>query len=88
MINYLAPEGEYCPTKEDLDEAKKVADFLEIPFFTFDYRKEYSAKVLDYMYDGYQKGITPNPDIMCNSEVKFKVFLDEALEHGFDYIAM
>ena len=67
MINYLAPEGEYCPTKEDLDEAKKVADFLEIPFFTFDYRKEYSAKVLDYMYDGYQKGITPNPDIMCNS---------------------
>ena len=88
MINYLAPEGEYCPTKEDLDEAKKVADFLEIPFFTFDYRKEYSAKVLDYMYDGYQKGITPNPDIMCNSEVKFKVFLDEALEHWFDYIAM
>ncbi|MBB1564895.1 tRNA 2-thiouridine(34) synthase MnmA [Candidatus Gracilibacteria bacterium] len=88
MINYLAPEGEYCPTKEDLEEAKKVANFLEIPFFTFDYRKDYEKKVLDYMYEGYRKGITPNPDIMCNSEVKFKVFLDEALELGFDYIAM
>ncbi|MBF0913891.1 tRNA 2-thiouridine(34) synthase MnmA [Candidatus Gracilibacteria bacterium] len=88
MINYLAPEGEYCPTKEDLEEAKKVASFLEIPFFTFDYRKDYEKKVLDYMYEGYRKGITPNPDIMCNSEVKFKVFLDEALELGFDYIAM
>ena len=88
MINYLAPEWEYCPTKEDLAEAKKVAEFLEIPFFTFDYREDYAHKVLDYMYEWYQKWITPNPDIMCNSEVKFKVFLDEALEHGFDYIAM
>ena len=88
MINYLAPEGEYCPTKEDLEEAKKVANFLEIPFFTFDYRKDYEKKVLDYMYEWYRKWITPNPDIMCNSEVKFKVFLDEALELWFDYIAM
>ena len=87
MINYLAPEGEYCPTKDDLEEAKKVAEFLDIPFFTFDFRDEYEAKVLNYMYEGYKKGITPNPDIMCNSEVKFKVFLDEALEAGFDMVA-
>jgi len=87
MINYLAPEGEYCPTKDDLEVAKEVAAFLDIPFFTFDFRDEYEAKVLNYMYEGYQKGITPNPDIMCNSEVKFKVFLDEALEAGFDMVA-
>lgn len=87
MINYLAPEGEFCPTLWDLEEAKKVAEYLDIPFFTFDFRKEYENKVLKYMYAWYQKGITPNPDIMCNSEVKFKVFLDEALESGFDMVA-
>jgi len=87
MINYLAPEGEFCPTLGDLEEAKKVAEYLDIPFFTFDFRDEYEKKVLSYMYEWYQKGITPNPDIMCNSEVKFKVFLDEALESWFDMVA-
>ena len=87
MINYMAPEGEVCPTREDIKVAKEVAEYLDIPFFTFDYRDEYEAKVLNYMYEGYQKGITPNPDIMCNSEIKFKVFLDEALELGFDGVA-
>jgi len=87
MINYMAPEGEYCPTKEDIEVAKEVAAYLEIPFFTFDYRDEYEDKVLNYMYAWYQKGITPNPDIMCNSEIKFRVFLDEALELGFDGVA-
>ncbi len=87
MINYLAPEGEHCPTKEDMEVAKQVAEYLEIPFFTFDFRDEYEFKVLNYMYEGYKKGITPNPDIMCNNEVKFRVFLDEALEAGFDMVA-
>ena len=87
MINYLADEGEFCPTLWDLEEAKKVAEYLDIPFFTFDFRDEYEAKVLNYMYEWYQKWVTPNPDIMCNSEVKFKVFLDEALEAGFDMVA-
>ena len=87
MINYLAPEGEHCPTKEDLAEAKEVAKFLWIPFFTFDYRDTYAEKVLDYMYEWYKKWITPNPDIMCNSEVKFKVFLNEAIDLWFDYVA-
>jgi len=72
MINYMAPEWELC---------------LDIPFFTFDYREEYEAKVLEYMYQWYRKGITPNPDIMCNSEIKFRVFLDEALEAWFDAVA-
>lgn len=88
MINYLAPEWEYCPAKDDLKVAKEVAAFLEIPFFTFDYRDFYEEKVLNYMYGWYKKWITPNPDIMCNSEVKFKLFLEEALEHWFDGIAM
>lgn len=88
MINYMAPEWEFCPTKEDIEVAKEVATYLDIPFYTFDYRDTYSEKVLWYMYDGYKKWITPNPDIMCNSEVKFKVFLEEAIEHGFDGVAM
>ncbi len=87
MINYLADEWEVCPTREDIEVAREVAAFLDIPFFTFDYRDEYEEKVLGYMYDWYQKWITPNPDIMCNSEIKFKVFLDEALELWYDMVA-
>ena len=87
MINYLAPEWEPCPTREDIEVAKEVAEYLSIPFFTFDYREEYEKKVLDYMYEWYKSWVTPNPDIMCNSEIKFKVFLDEALASGFDMVA-
>lgn len=88
MINYLAPDWEKCPTKEDIEEAKKVAKYLEIPFFTFDYIEEYEKKVLNYMYEWYRKWITPNPDIMCNSEIKFKIFLEEAINLWFDGVAM
>lgn len=88
MINYLAPDWEFCPTLDDIKEAKKVAEFLDIPFFTFDYREEYEKKVLEYMYSWYKKWITPNPDVMCNKEIKFKMFLNEAIDLGFDYIAM
>lgn len=87
MINYLDETNPNCPTKIDLQVAKEVADFLCIPFFTFDYRKEYEEKVLQYMYEWYKKWITPNPDVMCNKEIKFKMFLDEAMDLGFDYIA-
>lgn len=87
MINYLAPDWEYCETKKDIKVAKEVAKFLDIPFFTFDYRDEYENKVLKYMYEWYKKWITPNPDIMCNSEIKFKIFLEEALELWFTKIA-
>jgi len=87
MINYLDETNPNCPTKQDIGVAKEVATYLEIPFFTFDYREEYEKKVLDYMFEWYSKWITPNPDIMCNSEVKFKVFLDEALTLWFDGVA-
>lgn len=87
MINYLDEQNPNCPTRDDIKVAKEVAEYLDIPFFTFDYRDEYEKKVLNYMYEWYQKWITPNPDIMCNSEVKFKVFQDEAIELWFDKIA-
>ena len=87
MINYLDESNPQCPTKQDLDTAKQVAQYLDIPFFVFDYREEYEAKVLQYMYSEYQRGRTPNPDIFCNSEVKFAIFVEEARQHGFDMIA-
>lgn len=87
MINYLDETNPNCPTKIDLQVAKEVAEYLKIPFFTFDYRKEYEEKVLNYMYEWYKKWITPNPDVWCNKEIKFKMFLDEAMDLGFDYIA-
>jgi len=87
MVNYRDPENPNCQTRIDKAEAKKVAEFLDIPFRVFDFVDVYEEKVLNYMYEWYKKWITPNPDIMCNSEVKFKVFLQEALKLGFDKIA-
>lgn len=87
MINYIAEEKSNCTTKKDLEVAKEVAAFLWIKLFTFDYVKEYEEKILNYIYEGYKKWITPNPDVFCNSEVKFKLFLEEALSLWYDYIA-
>ncbi|HSW81632.1 MAG TPA: tRNA 2-thiouridine(34) synthase MnmA [Candidatus Saccharimonas sp.] len=79
--------GMKCPWADDLADAKRVAVQLGIPFKVFDFQKEYKQKVVDYMIDEYKAGRTPNPDIMCNQEVKFKVFLEAALEDGADMIA-
>ncbi|HSW36792.1 MAG TPA: tRNA 2-thiouridine(34) synthase MnmA [Candidatus Saccharimonadales bacterium] len=79
--------GLVCPWKEDYQDAKRVAVELGIPFKMYDFEKEYRHKVVDYMVEGYKAGITPNPDVMCNQEVKFKLFLDTALEDGADLIA-
>ncbi len=79
--------GMVCPWKEDYQDAKRVAVQLGIPFKMYDFQKEYRQKVVDYMLEGYKAGITPNPDIMCNQEVKFKLFLDAALADGADLIA-
>lgn len=76
-----------CPWKEDYQDAKRVSVQLGIPFEMFDFEKDYHRKVVDYMIDGFKAGITPNPDIMCNQEIKFKLFLDTALERGADLIA-
>ena len=79
--------GMKCPWAEDLADAKRVAVQLGIDFKVFDFEREYKQKVVDYMIDEYKLGRTPNPDIMCNQEVKFKLFLEAALEDGADMIA-
>ena len=79
--------GMKCPWADDLADAKRVAVQLGIDFKVFDFENEYKQKVVDYMIDEYKLGRTPNPDIMCNQEVKFKIFLETALEDGADLIA-
>ena len=86
MKNYVSDTWN-CTTYEDAQEAIKVANFLWIELISFDLQKEYNEKIIQYIYDGYKKGITPNPDILCNSLIKFDVFLEKALELGFDHIA-
>jgi tRNA-uridine 2-sulfurtransferase len=87
MKNYVSEE-ENCPTREDRDEAIKVAQHLWIKeFIIFDFREEYNEKVVEYIYEWYKKWITPNPDILCNSEIKFKLFMEKAMKLWFDYIA-
>ena len=79
--------GMKCPWAEDLADAKRVAVKLGIDFRVFDFESEYKQKVVDCMLAEYQKGNTPNPDIMCNQEIKFKLFADTAFEQGADMIA-
>ncbi|MDB5186997.1 MAG: mnmA [Candidatus Saccharibacteria bacterium] len=79
--------GMKCPWADDLADAKRVAVQLGIDFKVFDFENEYKQKVVDYMIEEYKAGRTPNPDIMCNQEVKFKIFLETALEDGADLIA-
>lgn len=79
--------GMVCPWKEDYQDAKRVAVQLGIPFKMYDFETEYRQKVVGYMLAEYQAGRTPNPDIMCNQEVKFKIFLETALADGADMIA-
>ncbi len=79
--------GLKCPWADDLADAKRVAVKLNIDFKVFDFENEYRQKVVDYMISEYKKGYTPNPDIMCNQEVKFKLFLETAIEDGADLIA-
>ena len=73
--------------EQDAEDARRAAEVLGIPFYVFDFEKEYKDKVVEYMIEGYKKGITPNPDVMCNKEIKFGLFLKKALEMGADYVA-
>lgn len=79
--------GFVCPWREDFADAKRVAVQLNIPFKLFDFQAEYKQFVVDYMIEAYKQGITPNPDIMCNQEVKFRLFLDAARADGADMVA-
>ena len=73
--------------ERDAEDARRVAGKLGIPFYVWDFEEEYKKKVVDYMIDGYRRGLTPNPDVMCNKEIKFGLFLERALKFGADYIA-
>lgn len=76
-----------CPWLEDSNDAMIVADKLGIPFQVVDLSEQYKERIVDYMFDEYEKGRTPNPDVLCNREIKFDVFMDIALNLGADYVA-
>lgn len=71
----------------DAEDARRVAEHIDIPFYVWDFEQEYKDRVVQYMVDGYRAGITPNPDVMCNREIKFGLFLTKALASGADFMA-
>ena len=86
MKNWADPKYP-CPWEEDRRDAMRVAALLDIPFQTWDFSKEYREQVVSYMIREYAAGRTPNPDVMCNREIKFGLFLQKALSLGADYVA-
>ena len=76
-----------CPWVEDSNDAMSVAETLEIPFQTIDLSKDYKERIVDYMFKEYKRGRTPNPDILCNREIKFDIFLKAALKLNADFVA-
>ena len=88
MKNYSEPENPHCTTRIDRDMAIKVAEHLGIKtFIIFDFRQEYQERIIDYIYDGYQQWLTPNPDVFCNNLIKFDLFLEQAKKLWCDYVA-
>lgn len=77
----------HCPWQQDITDARAVADHLGIEFRVVNLMRDYRERVVAYLLDGYARGLTPNPDIMCNREIKFGVFLDWARAHGFSAVA-
>ncbi|XOV68060.1 MAG: tRNA 2-thiouridine(34) synthase MnmA [Fluviicola sp.] len=76
-----------CPWIDDSNDALLIAQQLGIPFQVIDLSKEYKERIVDYMFNEYEAGRTPNPDVLCNREIKFDVFLDAAMQLGADYVA-
>lgn len=88
MINWKEDSTlEKCTWEDEYRDAKKVADKLGIKIFTWDFSEEYKEKIFKYFIDSYKKGLTPNPDTLCNKHIKFGSFLDQAKKLGFDQIA-
>ena len=79
--------GMKSPWAEDLADAKRVAVQLDLDFEVWDFEQDYKQRVVDYMLAEFQKGRTPNPDVMCNEQIKFKLFYERAMERGADFIA-
>ena len=86
MINWDADDGQ-CTAMEDYEDVKRVCDKIGIPYFSVNYAKEYYDRVFTYFLDEYKKGRTPNPDVLCNREIKFGPFLEKAKQLGADMIA-
>src|ERR1035437_9429896 len=87
FIKTWHPDFLVCNEEEERHDAMHVAAFLDIPFLTFDLEDVYKKEVADYMIREYGAGRTPNPDVMCNKEVKFGAFLKKAISMGADYVA-
>lgn len=87
FIKVWTPDFLPCTWREDRLDAMRVAAFLDIPFITLDLEKEYKKEVVDYMVREYKTGRTPNPDVLCNKEIKFGSFYDFARKHGANFIA-
>lgn len=90
MKNWSATTGlklTECPWLADRQEALRVAAFLGIPLHTLDFEQQYQDKVMSYFFAEYKAGRTPNPDVMCNKEIKFKLLYDWAMAQGFDFLA-
>lgn len=88
MKNWDEPdEFGYCTAAEDYEDVRRVCNQLEIPYYTVNFEQEYWDRVFTYFLDEYKRGRTPNPDVMCNKEIKFKAFLEHALNLGADYLA-
>ena len=81
------PMSGVCSWRAERRDAIRVAAALDIPLLTFDFEKQYRAKIVDELYRGYEKGETPNPDVLCNEYIKFGLFANKAKELGFSYIA-
>lgn len=89
MKNWINAEGipGDCPWEQDIEDARAVARTLDIEFRVIDLIDAYRERIVDYLVEGYRNGITPNPDVWCNREMKFGVFLDYALSQGFEAVA-
>lgn len=86
MVNWEEKDGA-CTAEEDFEDVKRVCNSIGIPYFSVNYAKEYYDRVFEYFLDELKKGRTPNPDVLCNREVKFGPFLEQALKLGADKIA-
>src|SRR5687767_8748242 len=89
MKNWINEDGIVgdCPWQQDIEDARAVAEHIGIEFQVVNLMREYRARVVDYLLEGYASGLTPNPDIMCNREIKFGVFRAWAKDRGFDAVA-
>lgn len=76
-----------CQSSKEYDDVARVCDQLNIPYYSVNFVEEYKASVFSQFVQDYQRGLTPNPDVLCNREIKFKVFFEKALELGADYLA-